>query len=501
MKRFTVILIALSLAVSAVVAQSSLGKTDDLGRIAIAAIVPDEAGIPGGAQRSLQNRLMQIASLNGLGATENAAQFVMVPMISVISKDITPTAPPKVSLRIDVTLYIVDALTQNIYSQTSIEVRGIGNTDERAYTQAINGINPRQGQFKGFIEKGKEKIIEYYNSKCDVIISSAKALAGQKKYDEALFTLMSVPDVSRECYDKCMQVSMDVYQEFADNQCNEYLSAAKAAWAGKELSKVEESLSKITSDMGCFPEAEQLLAQITSAVEAEGGTAWSFKMKKYDDSVDIEKMKIQAGKEVAQSWAYHGASANFEWAWLYPGSAKPAPQPATTSPQSDAPVKETSSKVEPANKLGVLSAKVSKYNGNFKGNFHMLTDGVFVGNGSIRSSEKCVYWDDTENVFFIIDLGEVRQINGFNISNHNTDTYVLEWSVDGESFHKLSTIENTWGKVSGYSDYRMEVFSTNPDHKGYEPRINFTPVQARYVKIYATQCKYCSLSEVQMLGH
>ncbi|MDD2549178.1 MAG: hypothetical protein PHD00_03685 [Bacteroidales bacterium] len=316
MKKFYILIASLLLSLAAQ-SQSSLGKTDDLGRIAIAAIVPDEAGVPGGAQRNLQNRLMQVASLNGLGATENAAQFVMVPMVSIISKDITPTAPPKVSIRMDVTLYIVDMLTQNIYSQTSIEVRGIGNTEERAYTQALNGINPRHGQFRGFIEKGKEKIIEYYNSKCDVIISSAQALAGQKKYEEALHTLMSVPDVSRECYDKCMQISMDIYQEFADQQCNESLAAAKSAWAGKELSGVEKHLAKITPDMGCYDEAQQLVATVTAAVEAEGGAAWNFKMKKYDDSIDIQKMKIQAGRDVARSWAYHGASKNFDWGWLY----------------------------------------------------------------------------------------------------------------------------------------------------------------------------------------
>lgn len=181
----------------------------------------------------------------------------------------------------------------------------------------MNNINPRHGQFRGFVEKGKEKIVEYYNSQCDVIISSAKALAGQKKYDEALFMLLSVPDVSRECFDKCMAISIDVYQEYADQKCNEYLSAAKAGWAGKELSVVEENLGKITPDMGCYPQAQELLAQITASVEAEGAGAWSFKMKKYDDSVDIEKMKIEAGKEVAKSWAYWGASKNFDWKWLY----------------------------------------------------------------------------------------------------------------------------------------------------------------------------------------
>ena len=83
MKRLTILIVSLLATYYSGISQSSLGKTDDLGRIAIAAIVPDEAGVPGGAQRNLQNRLMQVASLNGLGATENAAQFVMVPMLSI----------------------------------------------------------------------------------------------------------------------------------------------------------------------------------------------------------------------------------------------------------------------------------------------------------------------------------------------------------------------------------------------------------------------------------
>jgi hypothetical protein len=317
MKKFSILFLGMLMLGMYGQSQSSLGKSDDLGRLAIAAIVPDEAGVPGGAQRMLQNKMMQIATLNGLGATESRAQFAMVPMISVINQDVTPTAPPMVSLTVEVTLYIVDVISHNIFNQTSIELRGVGNTEERAYSQALNNLNPRHGQFKGFVERGKEKIVEYYNSKCDVIISGSKALAGQKKYEEALFMLLSVPDVSRECFDKCMSISIDIYQEYANQKCAEYLAAARAAWAGKELAKVEENLGKITPDMSCYPQAEQLMAQITAAVEAEGASSWNFKMKRYDDSVDIEKMKIQAGRDVAMSWAYWGAAPYFDWSWLY----------------------------------------------------------------------------------------------------------------------------------------------------------------------------------------
>lgn len=489
------------------VGQSNLGKTDDLGRIALAAIVPDAAEVPDNARNMLQNKLQQIAVQNGLGATESQGQFAIVPMISIVSKEVTPTAPPMQALNLDISFYIVDGQSQNIFSQTTISVKGVGKTEDAAYTQGIKNINPKHGQFKGFVEKGKEKIVEYYNSQCDVIIKGSQALAGQKKYEEALYMLLSVPDVSRECFDKCMGISMDIYKQYADQKCSENLSAAKAAWAGKELNRVEENLSKITPDMACYPEAQQLVDQITKAVEAEGASAWTYKMKVYDDTVEKEKMMIQAGKEVAMSWAHWGAAQHFNWDWrfLYPNAKAPVKQPESVEKiaqpeKSAAKTEATAPKPEPTNKLGVLTAKVSAYNGNFKGNYHLLADGDFASNGSVRTNAKSVYWDDPKDVYFVLDLGEVRQINGFNISNHNTDTYVLEWSVDGEKFHYLSTIENSWGRVEGYSDYRMETFSTNPNHKGYEPRIKFAPVQARYIKVYATQCKYCSLSEVQLLG-
>ena len=376
------------------------------------------------------------------------------------------------------------------------------------YVQGIKQLNAKHGQFKGFVEKGKEKIIEYYNSQGDVIVKGSQALAGQQKYEEALYMLLSVPDISRECYDKCMDLSIDIYKQFADQKCTEYLSAAKAAWAGKELSTVEENLGKITPDMACYPDAQQLVEQVTAAVEAEGGKAWEYKMKVYEDDVEKEKLMIQAGKEVAMEWAHWGAAKHFNWDWrfLYPNAEPPAkqPEPVEKPDQPEKPASKTeakASKPETTNQLGVLSAKVSDYNGPFKGNYHLLADGEFAGNGSVRTNSKSVYWDDPKDVFFVLDLGEVRHINGFNISNHNTDTYVLEWSVDGETFQHLSTIENSWGRVTGYSDYRMEIFSTNPEHKGYEPRIKFVPVQARYIKVYATQCKYCSISEVQLLGY
>ncbi len=317
MKRLAIITFITFLFVANGYGQSGFGQTDDMGRISIAAIVPDEAGITGNAQRNLQNRMMQIATLNGLGATQDRAQFAMVPMISVISQDVTPTAPPQVALNLELSLYIVDVMSQNIFSQITINLRGVDRSEEAAYNQAINNIRPRQGQYRGFIENGKQKIIEYYNSECDKIISTAQALAGQQQYGEALFLLMSVPDVSRQCYHMCMDISIDVYEQYANQKCEELLSSARAAWASKDLNAVRDNLAQITPDMDCYPQAEALVEQVTAAVEAEGASAWDFKMQQYEDDVDIQKLKIEAGRDVARSWAHYGAARYFDWSWLY----------------------------------------------------------------------------------------------------------------------------------------------------------------------------------------
>lgn len=319
MKKILLILVAFVFGLN-LNAQNSQGKTDDLGRIALAAIVPDQAeGIPQSARQLLANKMEQVAVQNGLGAAASNPRFCIVPVVNVLSKEITPTAPPMQALNLDVTFYIVDAASQTIFSQTNIQVKGVGQTEDKAYIQALKNLNVKAGQFKGFVEKGKEKILEYYNSQCDVVLKGAQALAGQKKYEESLFALLSVPDVCRECFDKSMDLSVDIYKQYANYKCTEYMSGAKAAWANMNADKAAEFLGKITPDMECYEQAVKLADDITQKQLADGANVWQFKMKQYDDSVEKEKLMIQAGKEVAVSWAYWGQGKHFnwDWSWLY----------------------------------------------------------------------------------------------------------------------------------------------------------------------------------------
>ncbi|MDD5184862.1 MAG: hypothetical protein PHS84_06325 [Paludibacter sp.] len=206
MKRFIKYLVVLFFAFncfSSANAQNNEAQSDDMKRIAIAPTLPAELNIyPSASLNILLGKMKSMVGLNGLSAVEGGSLFVIYPQISVLKSDVTATAPPMLSYRLEVVFNIADFYTGNVYATTSLEIVGVGKTQTVAYNAAFQMINPRNGKFKVMIDKAKDEILGYYNSHCDLVISHANSLATQRKYSEALDLLNSVPPVCRECFDK-----------------------------------------------------------------------------------------------------------------------------------------------------------------------------------------------------------------------------------------------------------------------------------------------------------
>lgn len=184
-------------------AQNSLGKSDDNARIAIAPVIPETLmDMPQGAQDMLLGKMRQMIGLNGLSAMDDAPLFVMTPELLVLSSDVTPTTPIMYTYNMEVVLNLADRYSGNVYASATQALKGAGRSETAAYNSAFKQINPRNGKYKVMLEKGKEAIIEYYNTQCDLVISRANSLAAQNNYTDALAILNSVPSVCRECFDK-----------------------------------------------------------------------------------------------------------------------------------------------------------------------------------------------------------------------------------------------------------------------------------------------------------
>ncbi|MGB5989301.1 MAG: hypothetical protein WBG43_06140 [Marinifilaceae bacterium] len=278
-------------------AQNNLTKSDDLGRIILNTYISDKiVSLPKGAKRLLSSRITKIASKNGVGGSASNPRFIITPNINILTKDITPTAPPMIAMTLDVSIYVGDGIDGTMFASESIEVKGIGTNETKAYISAIKQIRAKNPRFQNLVKVAKKKIIEYYNSRCDFILSEANALASKEDFDEAILKLTSVPEVCKECYDKCMEAVGPIYKKKIDKESSIKLAQANAAWnAGQNLeaaNNAKEFITDINPSYSYYSKVENLSETISKKIRAIEKRDWDFKLKKYNDQLELDKSKV-----------------------------------------------------------------------------------------------------------------------------------------------------------------------------------------------------------------
>ena len=264
----------------------------------------DTESFPQGAKAMMENKLTQLLTRNGIAGLDYMGQFILTVTTTPLDKDIIPGPPAKIAEKMEMNLYIVDAYAKTIFSSTSLTVKGLGETENKCYLNAITHMPLQTPQMAQFIEEGKNKIIEYYDHEGEALLKKAAYLAGQKKYEEALFIVSLIPQQSKH-YDAALAAGLDIYQQHIDNQCNINLAAARMAWAAEQNSKgayaAGDYLANILPDAKCYDEAMELYKEIKGKVLDD----WKFEMKKYQDGVDIEKLRIDAARQVGIAYGTH----------------------------------------------------------------------------------------------------------------------------------------------------------------------------------------------------
>jgi hypothetical protein len=280
------------------------GKMSDKNRLALGVWVPEQIeNMPVISRKNLENKLSQIVTANGMGADAINSRFIMSANVTVQTKDITPTSPPMQAYTLDVTLYIGDGFEGKSFSSMTVTVKGVGDNEAKAYNAALKNIKTSDPNYQAFIEKGKTKIIEYYNAQCDFIIKDAKSLAGMNKFDEAIWKLTSVPDACSDCWNKCMSAIAPIFQQKIDFECKTKLTEATNIWnAGQSWDAANQAgtiLSTIDPKSACFAESKALSDKIAKRIKEVDKREWNFK---YEKEIGLERDMIKAYRDVGVAW-------------------------------------------------------------------------------------------------------------------------------------------------------------------------------------------------------
>ena len=276
-------------------------NSNDFGRIILNTYLPDNVNVPNEAKNLLITKLNQITSINGLGGSQINGRFIITVNINIGSKDIIPGPPQLIAQNLDITFFVGDAVSNNIYSNVTISTKGVGTNENKAFLEAFKLINPKNKEIVSFLENGKNKIIEYYSNQCDFIIKDAKTLVSQEKYNEAIYTLALVPEVCQSCYYKCLDTLSNIFQQKIDSDCKIKLKEARIIWSSNQTptgaEKVGEILRTIDANASYQSEVNLFIKQIDSKLKADEKAKWQFKMKQYDDKIAAQKEKVRIAED------------------------------------------------------------------------------------------------------------------------------------------------------------------------------------------------------------
>jgi len=275
---------------------------NDFGRLILNTYVPEQAeGLPQQAKSILENKLSQITTNYGMGGATLNPRFVLMCNLALLSKDIVAGPPQMFVQNIELTLFIADALDNKKFANASFTLKGVGTNEAKAYIDAISKMNIKNPEIKSFIEEGKSKIVNYYNTQCDFIIKDAISLSKRGEFDAAMLKLVMVPDVCEKCYVTCMDTLQSIYQKKIDKECLVIMRDAKTTWMANQNSagaeRVAEIINSISPFSTCEPDASSLMKQIQNKLKEDEKRKWEFKMTKYNDALNLKKEAMRIDEE------------------------------------------------------------------------------------------------------------------------------------------------------------------------------------------------------------
>jgi hypothetical protein len=220
----------LFLLITVVVAVSMPAQTNSLPAVGKIALIPYISKSYGSqVDALLTNKLQQIATIGGMSGAGFDDRFIITARLLANDKQQTATIPQKTALRLSVTLYIGDGHDGTLYSSWETELRGIGNSDTQAYLSALRKLSVNNSDLQAFVERGKQRIVTYYNSASKDIMASAKALAVAGKHNQAVIKLLAIPSTSN-AYEQAQELIAQYGMRAVENYNQELLGKAQAAW-------------------------------------------------------------------------------------------------------------------------------------------------------------------------------------------------------------------------------------------------------------------------------
>lgn len=273
---------------------------EEFGRLNIGLVVPDELeGFSAEHLTKIQSKLLALLNQSGVSSVNAENGIVMYPMISIFNEQqISPGLQSMTVIDGEIYLYIKQVDDKIVFASTSKKIKGSGRTREQAINNLISSIPTRSSEYNNFIIDSKRKIIDYYEKKCDMLISKADQLSKSNQHAEALSMLFNIPEETK-CFEKVKDKSLEIYRNYQKYTCKKVITDAKARLMANQYEEGFRILSKVDPSSDCASEANQLYIKHGKEVDANVDRYWNFWEKIYTNTIEAQKYRWKAMSEMA----------------------------------------------------------------------------------------------------------------------------------------------------------------------------------------------------------
>ena len=253
------------------------------------------------ASKVLYDKLGAIITLAGYTvAPEQSSRFILAAHISEASKDVIGTAPTRIAYVLKIVLCIGDGVSGTCFKQMMLKSKGVGETEDKAYMNALKNLKTNGSAITSFIQDGAKRIVEYYESSKNDILSSANQDLVACNFDEAAYTLSLVPS---ECsyYPKACDMLVTVYKEKKEYESAKHLNMSKSIWgASQDKNSAEEALgylAQVDPSSSCYKDAVSLGNKITQTVANINAKEWEEHVKEQKHQREMEIRDLERKQE------------------------------------------------------------------------------------------------------------------------------------------------------------------------------------------------------------
>ncbi|MDR1199771.1 MAG: hypothetical protein LBK94_12310 [Prevotellaceae bacterium] len=277
--------------------------TNDLGKILLNVYTPDNIpDLSTSETAKLDTKIKQILSYNDIGYSFSLNSFVIYPVFEIYDvKQVEGGMKNLVIVTADITLFVKQIINDNVISSISTTLKGSGFSKKEAITNLLSNINTKDSKYKDFINESKNRILQLYANYCPVFISKSEELKSKQQYADALYLLATIPE-ELPCYAEIRKKTLDIYKLYQDIECKQQIQKAKSHMAIFQYAQAAYILASIDPYSQCHKDAETLIFQLKDKLELKEQQALDIALEGYRSSVDLEKKRIDAVKEVARSY-------------------------------------------------------------------------------------------------------------------------------------------------------------------------------------------------------